>query len=42
MGFALTFGRLIGNLLDFRPLINSLVALVLTVFSARSALQWTS
>jgi len=37
-GFALWFGELLGNVLDFRPLVNCLIAVVLAVFNARSAL----
>jgi hypothetical protein len=40
--FALEFGRLIGNVFDFRPLGNFIIALGLAVFSLRSALQPTS
>lgn len=39
IGFALSFGRLIGNELDFRPLVNCIVAAVLAIFSLRSALR---
>jgi hypothetical protein len=38
-GFAIWFGRLIGNLLDFRPFINTIVSLLLALFSARSLFQ---
>jgi hypothetical protein len=38
-GLAIWFGRLIRNLLDFRPFINALVALLLALFSARSLFQ---
>jgi len=37
-GFALWFGLLIGNVFDFRPLGNLIIALALAVFSLRSAL----
>jgi hypothetical protein len=37
IGFAVCFGRLIGNMLDFRPLVNLIVTLVLAFFSLRSA-----
>lgn len=37
--FAIWFGQLIGNLLDVRPFINAIVALLLAVFSGRSLLQ---
>ncbi len=37
--FAVTFGWLIGNMLDFRPLVNIVVALVLAAFSVRSAMR---
>lgn len=33
-GFAVTFGRLIGNMLDFRPLVSAIIALVLAAFSS--------
>jgi len=39
IGFALWFGQLIGNMWDFRPLVNSIITLALAVFSARSALR---
>lgn len=39
IGFALWFGVLIGNLFDFRPLVNAIIALVLLFFSVRTALQ---
>lgn len=39
IGFALSFGTLIGNVFDFRPLVNMIVALVLGVFSVRTALR---
>lgn len=39
MGFALSFGRLIGNELDFRPLVNCIVAASLAIFSLRGALR---
>lgn len=39
MGFALSFGRLIGNQLDFRPLVNCIVAVSLAIFSLRCALR---
>lgn len=41
-GFAVSFGLLIGNVFDFRPLTNTLVALILAAFSLRSALQTPS
>lgn len=34
-GFALTFGHLIGNYLDPRPLVNAIVAILLAALSAR-------
>jgi len=37
--FSAGFGRLIGNLLDFRPLVNLVLSLVLAGFSLRSALR---
>ncbi len=39
MGCAAWFGQLIGNVLDFRPLVNFVVAAVLAIFSMRSLLQ---
>ena len=39
IGFAMWFGVLIGNVFDFRPLINTIIALVLCLFSVRTALQ---
>lgn len=36
IGFALTFGVLIGNVLDFRPLVNLIIAVALAIFSVRS------
>ncbi|HLH02910.1 MAG TPA: hypothetical protein VKX25_09080 [Bryobacteraceae bacterium] len=36
MGFVIVFGVLIGNVFDFRPLINFLITAVLAVFSLRS------
>lgn len=42
MGFAMWFGVLIGNALDFRPLLNAVIALVLAVFSVRTALRTQS
>ena len=38
-GFALWFGVLIGNVFDFRPLINLVVTAVLALFSLRSAFE---
>lgn len=35
---AVAFGRLVGNMLDFRALINLILALVLAAFSLRTAL----
>lgn len=37
IGFVLWFGSLIGNLFDFRPLVNFLVSAALAAFSFRSA-----
>jgi hypothetical protein len=37
--FVVWFGRLIGNFVDFRVLINLVVAIGLAVFSLRSALR---
>lgn len=39
IGFTLWFGKLIGNILDFRPLINLVLTAVLAIFSLRTALQ---
>jgi len=39
IGFGLSFGFLIGNLVDFRPLANAIIALALAAFSLRSATQ---
>ena len=39
MGLVVWFGQLIGTMLDFRPLVNLVVALALAIFSMRSALQ---
>jgi hypothetical protein len=39
VGFAMWFGVLIGNVFDFRPLLNAVIALVLAVFSFRTVLQ---
>jgi hypothetical protein len=41
IGFVLWFGLLIGNVFDFRPLVNAVIALVLAIFSLRSAIQST-
>jgi predicted MFS family arabinose efflux permease len=38
MGFVLSFGVLIGNLLDFRALVNLITTLSLAAFSLRTAL----
>ena len=38
LGFVFWFGRLIGNVFDFRPLVNAILTLVLAFFSLRSAL----
>lgn len=35
IGFVLCFGRLIGNMLDFRVLVNLIITIALTVFSLR-------
>jgi hypothetical protein len=37
IGFVIWFGRLIGNMLDFRVLVNLIVTGVLAAFSIRSA-----
>jgi hypothetical protein len=34
-GFAIWFGRLIGNMLDFRPFLNAIIAMLLALFSVR-------
>lgn len=39
IGFVLWFARLLGNPLDFRPLVNLIIAAVLTGFSVRSLLR---
>jgi hypothetical protein len=39
VGFAMCFGMLIGNVFDFRPLLNAVIALVLALFSVRTALR---
>ena len=39
IGFAVSFGSLIGNVLDFRPLATAVIALVLAAFSLRSVRQ---
>ena len=39
MGVVLAFGRLIGNVLDFRVLIQSVITLVLLGMSLRTALR---
>lgn len=39
IGFALWFGVLIGNMFDFRPLVNVIITAALAVFSLRSALM---
>lgn len=39
IGFVIWFGRLIGNMLDFRPLVNLVITMVLAVLSLRSALK---
>jgi hypothetical protein len=38
IGFALRFGQLIGNMLDFRVLVNLLVTLALVIFNVRTVL----
>jgi hypothetical protein len=38
IGFVLCFGRLIGNMLDFRVLVNLVVTVALGIFSVRSVL----
>jgi len=37
-GMAVAFGRLVGNMLDFRALINLILALTLAAFSLQTAL----
>ena len=39
IGFAVSFGLQIGNVLDFRPLTTAIIALVLAAFSLRTATQ---
>lgn len=39
IGLAAWFGMLIGNMLDFRPLGNLIITVVLAAFSLRSALR---
>lgn len=39
IGFVVWFGILIGNMLDFRPLIHLVLTTVLAVFSLRAALR---
>ena len=39
VGFAVCFGVLIGNVFDFRPLLNAVIALVLAMFSIRTAVR---
>jgi hypothetical protein len=39
IGFAVSFGLLIGNVFDFRPLTTAIIALVLASFSLRSVTQ---
>lgn len=39
IGFVLWFGVLIGNVVDFRPLVNLIITLALAFFSLRSALR---
>ena len=38
IGFVIWFGQLIGNMLDFRVVVNLIITVVLAVFSVRSAL----
>jgi uncharacterized membrane protein YgdD (TMEM256/DUF423 family) len=38
IGFVLWFGQLLGHPLDFRPLLNLVIAVVLGIFSIRSLL----
>lgn len=42
IGFVVQFGILIGNVLDFRPLIHLVLSGVLAVFSLRTALRSTA
>jgi hypothetical protein len=42
IGFVVWFGVLIGNLFDFRVLVNFIVTLVLAIFSLRSVLKSAS
>ena len=39
IGFVVWFGQLIGNMFDFRPLVNLIITLALAIFSLRSALR---
>jgi hypothetical protein len=39
IGFAVSFGLLIGNVFDFRPSATAIIAFVLAAFSLRSATQ---
>lgn len=39
IGFVLWFGRLIGNLLDFRVLVNLIITVALAFFSLRGAVK---
>jgi hypothetical protein len=39
VAFAISFGLLIANIFDFRPLATAIIALVLAAFSLRSATQ---
>jgi hypothetical protein len=39
IGFVVWFGKLLGNMLDFRPLVNLVIAAVLAGFSVRSLAQ---
>src|SRR5262249_33676243 len=38
MGFVLWFGKIIGSIFDFRALVNLILAIILAIFSLRSAL----
>lgn len=42
IGFVVRFGILIGNVLDFRPLIHLVLTAALAVFSLRTALRSTT
>jgi hypothetical protein len=39
IGFVIWFGRLLGNMLDFRVLVNLIITVALAIFSLRSAFR---